>query len=151
MASLQAAPKDSTKDHKDKVNIINEALRVLGEYKELPYKIKGNKPPSILDLVPSKEMKGFLKPKSLQFWSLPMKDDKGKKLYLTFNVEVLDFPSLGRAKSHSEFVSITDIKVYEVYGVKGVKDVERVFKDKKQKKNHRSDKTLKKTYLTRKK
>ena len=51
-----------------------------------------------------------MKPRSLEGWLVPVQLD-GKQLWLSFKVEVLDFPKLGSLEAIKEFHSIIDIKL----------------------------------------
>ena len=95
--------------------IYKEAYKTLIKYKEVTLV------PSVRDAGVVKVFKlktrpfkkadhGHMKPASLEGWMVPVLLE-GRPLWLSFKVEVLDFPKLGRQEATKEFHSIIDIRL----------------------------------------
>ncbi len=93
--------------------IYKEAYKTLSKYKEVTLTQSGPTKISKLKTRPfKKENHGLMKPASLEGWLVPIRFPSDERLlWLSFKVEVLDFPKLGRVEAIKEFHSIIDIKL----------------------------------------
>ena len=97
--------------------IYKEAYKTLTKYKEVSLvpSVRGGGVTKVSKLKTrpfKKENHGLMKPRSLEGWLVPVRLPSDERLlWLSFKVEVLDFPKLGRVEAIKEFHSIIDIKL----------------------------------------
>ena len=107
---------EARKGFEYEAEIFNEAYKTLIKYKEVSSTLHTNlgeiKISKLKTRPFKKENHGLMKPRSLEGWLVPIRLPSDERLlWLSFKVEVLDFPKLGSLKPTKEFHVIIDIKL----------------------------------------